>query len=229
VVPSNLYAALDAWLPVRAAGGDGDERDAKPVAGAASLDITGLDCNGALSRVNGNLGTYLRVLKQFCRHHGVRSIDDAGDDPGALARAAHALKGSAASIGATELMHEADRLQHAAAHAAPADEIEAAKTRVTQQLGALLAAIAAGLDRLAPAAAATGSHEVVHDVSDTELDELAALLDSADFESIARFSELSAALETRLGPGVHDIDDALQRFDFNGAGEALRSLRVPVA
>ena len=58
---------------------------------------------------------------------------------------------------------------------------------------------------------------------------LATLLDSADFESIARFSELSAALEARLGRGVHDIDDALQRFDFNRAGEALRSLRVPVA
>jgi two-component system sensor histidine kinase/response regulator len=228
VVPSNLYAALNAWLPVRTPAGDGRDSDSMPVAAPASLDIPGLDCEGALARVNGKLGTYLRVLKQFCRHHGVRFIDDAGDDLGALAQAAHALKGAAASIGATELMHQADQLQRAAAHGAPADDIVAAKRQVTQQLGTLLTAITASLDRPAPPGANTTAHEV-RDVTDTELDELAALLDSANFDSIARFVDLSAALEARLGPGVQDIDDALQRFDFNAAGEALRSLRVLVS
>ena len=60
-----------------------------------------------------------------------------------------------------------------------------------------------------------------------ELDGFASLLGSANFESIARFAELAPALRERFGEAAQEIERCLQRFDFVGASDVLKGLRVP--
>jgi two-component system sensor histidine kinase/response regulator len=230
VAPSDLYAALGSRLPATERSENPVQTDLPPLApdeaaGMAHLfTIPGLDCQSALEQVGGNAYTYLRVLKQFSDHYANSFIQDVGDDPEALAQAAHALKGSAASIGAAGLAQLAGRLQRTAEKGAPAAEVDAAKACITRHLASLLTAIRARLDGCEAAPAAW-----VRDATDSELDSLAALLGSANFESIARFAELSSAIHARFGQAGLDIDKHLQRFDFVKAGDALKSLRTPGA
>ncbi|MBX3624018.1 MAG: PAS domain S-box protein [Rhizobacter sp.] len=65
------------------------------------------------------------------------------------------------------------------------------------------------------------------EATEGELDGFASLLGSANFESIARFAELAPALRERFGEAAQEIERCLQRFDFVGASDVLKGLRVP--
>ena len=86
------------------------------------------------------------------------------------------------------------------------------------------AALLAAPPEVAPARS-DAAHQA-RDASDWELDGFESLLNSANFESVARFGELAAALHARFGAATQAIDRHLQRFDFAGAADVLRELRT---
>jgi CheY-like chemotaxis protein len=110
VAPAKLYATLLRWIRTevpRLAGSP----STPPVLDEGTLHmlhgITGLDVAGGLKVVSGKLPLYLRVLKMFASTHqgDATKLFDALDS-GRLDDArniAHALKGSAANIGARKI------------------------------------------------------------------------------------------------------------------------------
>ncbi|MBS0347339.1 MAG: response regulator [Proteobacteria bacterium] len=112
VDPDNLFATLIHWmppLPAVPAGSEGEREDAALMAGQEQAlreqlaGIDGVDLAFGLSLVRGKFATYRRLLAMFVDTHQdesarIRAALDAGDLEGAQ-RAAHSLKGSAASLG----------------------------------------------------------------------------------------------------------------------------------
>jgi signal transduction histidine kinase/CheY-like chemotaxis protein len=77
-----------------------------------------------------------------------------------------------------------------------------------------------------PAKVAAAAPAMSREATEGELEGFASLLGSANFESIARFAELAPALRERFGEAAQDIERHLQRFDFVGASDVLKGLRV---
>ncbi|RTL26351.1 MAG: hybrid sensor histidine kinase/response regulator [Rhodocyclaceae bacterium] len=120
VDPDSLFAALIHWMPPRGPApvvGHGEQGDAAVSAGKeqalreALAAIDGLDLAFGLSLVRGKFATYRRLLAMFVdTHEGevvrIRGALDAGDLDTAQ-RAAHSLKGSAASLGLVRIQQAA--------------------------------------------------------------------------------------------------------------------------
>jgi signal transduction histidine kinase/DNA-binding NarL/FixJ family response regulator/HPt (histidine-containing phosphotransfer) domain-containing protein len=135
VSPEQLYAALSKWLPAATGVATPDSAPAPALhppppeqADAAPHlpEIEGLDTARGLSLLRGNVETYRRMLGLFSRGHGddaarIAAAGSAGDRE-TLRRIAHALKGSAGSIGAMSLAAAAAALD-AALRANEADAV----------------------------------------------------------------------------------------------------------
>ena len=153
IEPAKLMAALQRWIKPRSdAAGQAPALAGGP-AGLA-LEIDGLDVAGALRRVAGNAPFLLSLLRRFVdnNRHAVAEIDHllaSGDCLGAERRA-HALKGVAATLGATRVQQAAGELE-AALHAEPGSPETA---RRLASLGAVLVSLCTALDRELPRATA---------------------------------------------------------------------------
>ncbi|MBS0356709.1 MAG: response regulator [Proteobacteria bacterium] len=120
VDPDSLFAALIHWMPPLApmpVASHGEHGDAAVSAGReqalreALAGIDGVDLAFGLSLVRGKFATYRRLLAMFVdTHEGevvrIRGALDAGDLDAAQ-RAAHSLKGSAASLGLVRIQQVA--------------------------------------------------------------------------------------------------------------------------
>ena len=150
VEPQRLYAALLRWLPGR--GGPAPGAAPAPAADAdaehlrAPLQgIPGLDLAAGLRPVRGKLATYVRLLGLFAQGHAgdlaaLRHALDADDRP-AVQRLAHALKGSAATLGAAAVRQGAEALELAVRAAAPGADLETCLSELEGTLAHLLAAL----------------------------------------------------------------------------------------
>ena len=128
VDPQALYALLLQWLPARAAAAD------------AAPAIPGLDAEAALRLMGGRRATYERALRSFARLYADAPATLGGSSaaPAEVARAAHSLKGAAATIGATALAAEAADLETAiatGAGAARADDLARHAQALAQAIG----------------------------------------------------------------------------------------------
>ncbi|WP_079436828.1 response regulator [Zoogloea sp. LCSB751] len=119
VDPDSLFAALIHWMPPRAPAGGGRQGEHDDVLAAGQeqalrdrlAGIDGVDLAFGLSLVRGKFATYRRLLAMFVdTHEGevarIRAALDA-EDLDAAQRAAHSLKGSAASLGLVRIQQTA--------------------------------------------------------------------------------------------------------------------------
>jgi signal transduction histidine kinase/CheY-like chemotaxis protein/CHASE3 domain sensor protein len=125
-------------------------RDSTPLPGVA-----GLDTQNGLSRVGGNVGLYMKLLRQFVEQQGqaVAQIGNAiaGGDGALAERLAHTLKGVAGNIGATSVQSVSGVLEKLIRNRAGAQELAEAGRQVATHLEPLVAALRSALQP-APAA-----------------------------------------------------------------------------
>ncbi len=122
-------------------------------ASTAAVDLTKLvnvDVDAALQSTMGLPGFLARVLRIFLttqKDFDVKFAQALADraDPEAAGRAAHTLKGAAASIGARALREAALVLEQACKHATPATEVQAALTEVMKELLPVIGGVEAAL------------------------------------------------------------------------------------
>jgi PAS domain S-box-containing protein len=152
VEPERLYAALLRWLPGRVAQASPSAPVPPPAAApeeaalrARLSDIAGLDLAAGLRAVRGRLPSYARLLTLFVQGHAGdlaalrRAL--AADDRRAVQQLAHALKGSAATLGAEAVRQGAAALELAVRTAAPGAELETCLTGLEGALTPLLTAL----------------------------------------------------------------------------------------
>jgi signal transduction histidine kinase/CheY-like chemotaxis protein len=111
--------------------------------------LTGLDTQNGLSRVGGNVGLYLKLLRQFVDQQGqaVEQIGNAiaGGDGALAERLAHTLKGVAGNIGATSVQSVSGVLEKLIRNRAGGDELAEARRQVATHLEPLVAALRTAL------------------------------------------------------------------------------------
>ena len=229
VDPDALFAKLLQWLPAA---------DPAPLTGPSAtaeirtetprrpIEVPGLDFDWGLQMLRGNVKRYLDLLSLFGERYGrhpeqLRDLLLAGDRSG-LRRLAHALKGSAGTLGAMRVQELAEELDGRLRGDASEDEVEQCCTA----LGAELNTLIDGIRR-----AATGEmpppRQVEADDTVRLLERIDALLQVGDIE----VNDLAEAHRQRLrdafGKEGEKLVAAIARFDYEEAAATLRDLSAP--
>jgi two-component system sensor histidine kinase/response regulator len=221
IEPEKLWQALRVWIRPRppAAVAQATTPAVAP-APTFDADIAGIDTAPALRRMMGNTRLYLQALRRFCDQQDTEAgkLRDAlaQGDHATARRRAHTLKGSAGSIGAMQLVAQADALEQAIA-AQPDDAMLLSQTaRLEQEVASLVIAIHTKLDTLEPRSD--------DEKSSVRLIELEQLLADSNPEAMAWLETHSAALRRILPPAARaEIEAAVRAFD---SSEALRLVRT---
>jgi two-component system sensor histidine kinase/response regulator len=242
VEPEKLYAALINWLPKRSAAlqppSVNDARapraaDAGHFADAASeielarlAGLPGVDVEQGLKALRGRVTSYLTLMRQFIATHAddVREIRFAlGEgDTAAASRRAHALKGAAATLGASGIAALARQIEVGPREGG----IDAAQIpALLEELHGEFTAIAATLP---PVAAAL--REVRTSPEDVKrlkglLDALAETLAQGEIGADALLKENDALLRESLGSGYETLVKQVADFEFERALATLQALR----
>jgi PAS domain S-box-containing protein len=194
---------------------------------AGLLLLPGIDTRAGLAFCGDNQILYRRLLLKFrdsqadFAHQLVES--QAGADAAAAERAAHTLKGTAATIGADALQAAAADLESALHRKAPS-EIEVALARTLEEL----ATVMGGLNRLAGPVAIPGT-PVLLDLPRVKalLDRLEALLAASDTQATEVTVELAGTVQgSALAPILTQAASELAQYDFEAALAKVREIRT---
>ena len=254
VEPEQLYGMLVRWLPAPARllpaaeieAGAGAEPPAAETVVPATPDfsaIPGLTMSRALLFLPGRDQVYARVLRQFAHSYrgGLSALEDAvRAGQWALAQQLlHALRGACGAVGAVGLVGQAQALENQVQaqldNAADASDLAALHLTLAALLAdfqALLAAIdqrqpQPGASQPAPDSAAPAGLPAGLDAA---LDDLAALLQVADFQAGARHRAIEPLLRQAFGDsGARSIERPLHSHDYDAALLALQALRQGLA
>ena len=199
--PETLFSTLAKWIRPRA------------------LIVSGVDTNAGLAAVvDENLYTRLLVMfrdgqQDFERRFRAALVDA---DSEAATRAAHTLKGTAATIGAKGVAAAAAELEDACAKKAPVDEVLA---RVLGELQPVIEGLASvGSKPKATVSVDTGRIPAL-------IERVISLLADSDATAGDAMDELSrAATGTPLAPAVQKAAGAVASFDYDRALAALREI-----
>ena len=136
-----------------------------------------------------------------------------------MRRAAHSLKGSAGTVGATAVQALAMQLEAALGRQSAAAQLRPLVEELGHETRALALALAG---RLPPEAAARppagdGGREL--------LDRIEGLLAAADFSALADCRDAAALLDATLGPASPAFRQHLHACDFDRALALLRAAR----
>jgi PAS domain S-box-containing protein len=192
-----------------------------------------LDLGAPLARMRGAWPLYLRTLRMFIDHHHddserLGAIAEAGNAQ-ALRALAHSLAGAAATVGAVEVMQQAQALQRlldggASPSADAVLPLAAALRRCVQQVQAALAAAPAAAPVSPGAAPATRAAPAAVRAVLLQLQPLVAAHDTA---ALTLFERHRPALEATLGVHATALARHLDHFDFGAAQAAvLQALRA---
>jgi len=238
-----LFATLELWAPkggyVRPAEGDaGTAPDTLPTSpmppppgGTPPLPIIeGFDVAHALGRLSGNLKIYTQTVCLFAgstpQHIETLERTYADKDAKALQRAAHTVKGLAATTGATTLAGEAASLEKDLDQ----DGFFPDQDRLARLLDQLrIAQTAITASGLCPQNDDSGSAGQAKSEGDfgTHLKKLMALLDDADSDAPGYFKTHSGHFaETLPAQDMQSLTQAIQSFDYEAALEILKTLRT---
>ncbi|SDI45885.1 PAS domain S-box protein [Propionivibrio dicarboxylicus] len=235
VNPDKLYSVLIRWLPR-----DGkrqvpaEENKAAPVeegtprslseqlAGIEELDLT-----QGLARVRGNEDKYLHVINLFLQRHefDADSLAEAlaANDMERFEQVVHALKGTAALIGAVPVAEAAGRLMTALRRAAPMEEIDILYQPLRQKLTSLVDVLQQVREQNSRRAE-TGAPD--HARCNEVLLHLEKLLEAGDISAGSLARKERKFLQQTLGNNAEALLAAIDIFDFALAlGEVQRIQR----
>ncbi len=227
-----LEQLLIRWLTVR-------EQAARPAAGVVPVrdtiplltrlqGIAGLDAQAGLKRLLGDEGRYLRLLARFVGDYGregeqlTRLAQEGETDR--LRERAHALKGTAGTLGAVRVQQEATTLEILCKTRQNSASIHRQSQHLHQTLAALLAALTPLLPEPAPV-----QMEAAQEVAAEQLvATLAALTDLLQVGDIA-VSDLFAAAKSQLlaafGPLAQQLEHQIQAFDYLEAMHTIENMQ----
>jgi len=233
IEPEQLQEKLRRWLKTRSSGSRPDGADGEGVRVADDsihdlAEIPALDTDIGVRLAMGNTRRYNDLLRRFAKGQAnfVDRLDRAltDGDTSAVALLAHSLKGLAAQIGATTLSAEAGQLETAATQHVPLSATKAHRTRIADQLGALIAAIAAQYPAPRPIKAATSVDPLV---LQKVIRELVAQLDASDALTRETVEQNEAILRAALGEEFDALHSMVTKFDFDDAAAVLRRYLKP--
>ncbi len=222
---ATLHARLLRWLPPPAA-------TPAPAAGLADeaavnglRQLPGFDVDAGLHVLRNRHGQYLHLLEMFAERHGgdLDRLHDnlaAGDDEGARLLV-HSLKGVAGNIGAVGLQQAAAAFEAALKAGAGGTARTPLLAALAASHEALLAGLRQHLPHLTPAPAAGIDWPALRRL----LDELAALLETADMEAYQRCSRDGAKIREALGELGGQLVEDIEAFAFPEALETLAAAR----
>ncbi|HEX5802113.1 MAG TPA: PAS domain-containing protein, partial [Azospira sp.] len=245
-----LYATLLLWLstrppaerpaahalpPVAPVAGEAGGNTGGDVAGdAAALDATldrlsllpGMDVAAGVRLLGGRKARYLELLRQFVvfHHQDMALFAEhlaAGRRAEAL-RAAHTLKGSAATVGAKGLAEAARELELLLrGDAVVPAEIELRATGAARQLAALAQVLDDAAADPLPVAEVVEVAAAALDAAAPLLAELKTLLAQHDARALSLCRDQEAPLAAALGTRYCSLRAQLQVFDFRAAQATL--------
>ena len=239
IEPDLLFKTLLRWIPSkdRTAGSTSSgsvkesiavspgEGFADPLEGIGELDV-----RAGLQRVMNKRDLYQKLLRQFATGPESLTVETvrahlAEGKREAAERAAHTLKGVAATLGAGAVHKRAVLLEAAIKEGNAEDEIEAHLETVQ---AALLRLIPAILKALPPEAATEVSEpaEVDWDQARDLVIQLEALLAEHNAGAIDFFEQSASILRAALGQAAASVEDPLTSWDFLLALEALRAAKA---
>ena len=255
IEPDELWRALLRWIPARAAQAatasippeaaaarpqaipapgpetvavGADDRLA-PDDACLPLHIAGLDARLGLGRTAGKLALYRRLLQKFVTLEAaaigqVRAALAAGDAVTAE-RAAHTLKSTAGSIGASALQAQAAALEQALHERLPPAALEPLLQACSVQLEPLVAALAAWL-AAAPSEEPQAGDGAAPDAQAQQaaLQRIERLLADSDSAAEQAWEQDGALLRPLLGVRWSEVDAALRGFDYEQALHVLRQV-----
>jgi CheY-like chemotaxis protein len=206
----------------------GDAAPLAPVIAEEPKPVLALE--RALARLAGNLPLFRQMARLFVQEQPgslarVRELLAAGERSNAE-RAAHTLKGVAATMGAERLADAAGRVERAIRRRQGAEELERLLAIAEAELESAIAALAAtaGPEEVA-VDSGVPEDEFDAEAFDSAISGVIAALREQDMAAVDRFAELktlaTAALLRRLAPA----ESALARLDFATALAELSTLR----
>jgi PAS domain S-box-containing protein len=228
--PYQLFGVLRRWIR-RADHGEGAETTAAAAAtqgepgDAESLDLRGVDAAEGLRLTGGNRARYETLLRKFAERQDGAVADMrlalSDGDTATAERAAHSLKGAAATLGAGPL-----------AGAAAAAEIAIRTGKgVEEALGALSLALGPVIKSIRTAlpeeAAGNGKDQTPRDPGTVvePLSRLKQLLESDDGEAADFIIDAKSRLTGVLTPAeVKALSDRVGNFDFDAALKCLSGI-----
>ena len=232
VDPDTLFTTLLRWLqppartPAPFSQTENAEDDARLLARLRS--IAGLDVDIGLHNLRGRLPRYLELLRRFIDTHGADGTtlrtEIANGDLAAAHFLAHALKGVAATLGATAVAQATSKLD-----ATLRDE------NVTQVDNAALEATVQALDSLRTALKPLLNQTDKEEASPVELDprtidallaELETLLACDDAASNKAFADAAPLLRRASEADFEELERQMARYDYPAAQAAVRVLRA---
>lgn len=222
--PSELYSALKKWIkPRQGLGGAIPEIEDKPETPHSFPEqLPGIDIVSGLSRVAGNKKLYLGLLAKFESNQGGALVDISearklGDFKGASARA-HAIKGVAGNIGATDLFEAVVVLEAA---------LLSGKTELDDLIKTVQIAldeVLNGLKAITPHAQPTNTLLLDPKELEKAIQQVYLLILDDDADALEQIDQLLGQVDSTLLETFQVIADNLGSYDFDSAAEQLKKL-----
>jgi PAS domain S-box-containing protein len=190
----------------------------------------GVDVAGALTRMSGMTELYLHLAHEFLNTLAAELAALRAALTGELGQAtllAHSLKGTAATLGATNLSHSASVLEKLCKTGADGAALQAALLRVEFVAKADAANLQAALISLVtdqPALRQTGPPQGDSQALVRALAELKPLLVAQDFSALEKYAEMRTVLAELPEALLAPLDEALQNLDMEGALRACSAV-----
>ena len=185
----------------------------------------------ALARLAGHRTLYAQMARMFAQEQGesVRLLREAlalGDRTEA-ARAAHTLKGVAATLGAEALSTIAARLERALKRSVGADELQHMSEQLSEAVALASVALERAAEQLSPVAnEAVPLAEFDRSTFENHLDALVLALVDSNMSALDHYAELRALATQQLIAPLRVVEDALGRLDFRSALDACRRVET---
>jgi HPt (histidine-containing phosphotransfer) domain-containing protein len=237
---TTMFATMSKWIrpaqPAVAAPPAAQPDAADKMAAALPAQLPGIDQRAGLATSMGRQELYLRMLMRFRDGHArLREDFEAArqsDDPTAAARVAHTLRGTAGNVGAKGVAATATALELACKAGAAEAELATLLTAVENELAPVLSGLAALVNYTAAAehtpAGAIGAVSALPPDAAATLAHLRKLLADSDTAALDVLETLeSQATGHPLARQLRKVSQAIERFDFDAALEALDAVAQP--
>ncbi len=212
-------------------------RDEAMIPSSSSLIDTGIDVDAALARMSGMRTLYTRLVGDF-----VKALDGAAQEfdrllaiPSLLdaSRHAHTLKGTASTLGATQLAQFASELEKLCKTEADSGVILQQSPALAEVVRSTQASLRQVLELMLPPSAEpvfTAKQRLDKaspgdaNAARQAIEELTGLLQNADLAALQRFAELREVLAAVVPEALETLEGAMQGLEFEDAQKICQKI-----